>query len=220
MTTSSPMEFANRELPLWVCVLLGFVFIIAGVLVLGDAVAATLISAIFIGIFAIIGGAFEINSARVLDQGMGWLRLADPPGPALHRFRDNPAQRAGDRGADSDLGAWAHPDGVRVGSHLSGIPQLGRIGLAASPVRYLWRPRRAGDSRRVAGHRAVGDRISSGHRPDLPRRRLAGLRVAAVRASGNVDEQIAKERTADALRNSAQIFNAAHHEASTVKLDD
>jgi len=40
--------------------LLGTVLIFAGVFVLGDVMVATLISAIFIGIVAIIAGAFEI----------------------------------------------------------------------------------------------------------------------------------------------------------------
>ncbi|WP_375775232.1 HdeD family acid-resistance protein [Bradyrhizobium sp. ma5] len=49
--------------PLWVCVLLGFVMIAAGLLVLGDVVLFTVISAIFIGWTAIVAGAFEILHA-------------------------------------------------------------------------------------------------------------------------------------------------------------
>jgi uncharacterized membrane protein HdeD (DUF308 family) len=44
-------------------VLLGVVLILAGVVVLGDVVIATIISAVFIGIAAIIAGGFEIFHA-------------------------------------------------------------------------------------------------------------------------------------------------------------
>ncbi|HEY1544832.1 MAG TPA: HdeD family acid-resistance protein [Xanthobacteraceae bacterium] len=49
--------------PTWVRVLLGLVLVFAGLVVLGDAVMATVISAIFIGISAIIAGGFEIVHA-------------------------------------------------------------------------------------------------------------------------------------------------------------
>jgi uncharacterized membrane protein HdeD (DUF308 family) len=49
--------------PLWVCVLLGIVMIFAGILVLGDVVLVTVISTIFIGMMAIVAGAFEIIHA-------------------------------------------------------------------------------------------------------------------------------------------------------------
>ncbi|WP_349629364.1 DUF308 domain-containing protein [Bradyrhizobium sp. BR2003] len=49
--------------PLWVCVLLGLVLIAAGLLVLGDVVLFTVISAIFIGWTAIVAGGFEILHA-------------------------------------------------------------------------------------------------------------------------------------------------------------
>jgi uncharacterized membrane protein HdeD (DUF308 family) len=44
-------------------VLLGIVFILAGIVVLGDVVVATIISAIVIGMAAIIAGGFEIAHA-------------------------------------------------------------------------------------------------------------------------------------------------------------
>jgi len=47
----------------WVCALLGIVLIAAGILVLGDVMIATLLSAMFIGVMAIIAGAFEIVHA-------------------------------------------------------------------------------------------------------------------------------------------------------------
>ncbi|MES5482790.1 HdeD family acid-resistance protein [Bradyrhizobium sp. INPA03-11B] len=46
--------------PLWMCVLLGIAMIVAGVLVLGDVVLFTVVSAIFIGWTAIFAGGFEI----------------------------------------------------------------------------------------------------------------------------------------------------------------
>jgi uncharacterized membrane protein HdeD (DUF308 family) len=49
--------------PLWVCVLLGTVMILAGLLVLGDVVFFTVISTIFIGGMSIATGAFEIVHA-------------------------------------------------------------------------------------------------------------------------------------------------------------
>ncbi len=54
---------AGVETPTWVRVLLGIVLIIAGVVVLGDVVLATVISTILIGIVAIVGGVFEIIHA-------------------------------------------------------------------------------------------------------------------------------------------------------------
>lgn len=52
-----------RTQPLWLCLLLGIVFIIAGLVVLGDVVFATIVSAMIIGICAIAGGVFEVVHA-------------------------------------------------------------------------------------------------------------------------------------------------------------
>ena len=49
--------------PTWVRVLLGLVLILAGIVVLGDVVAATIISAFVIGGMAVIAGVFEIIHA-------------------------------------------------------------------------------------------------------------------------------------------------------------
>lgn len=49
--------------PTWVRILLGIVLIVAGLFVLGDIAVATLISAIFIGIMAMVAGGFEIAHA-------------------------------------------------------------------------------------------------------------------------------------------------------------
>jgi uncharacterized membrane protein HdeD (DUF308 family) len=54
---------AGASAPLWVRILLGVVFILAGVFVLGDLALATLISTIFIGAAALVAGAFEIVHA-------------------------------------------------------------------------------------------------------------------------------------------------------------
>lgn len=48
---------------LWVCMLLGFVFIAAGALALSDVVFATIVSVKLIGVIAIVAGAFEIMHA-------------------------------------------------------------------------------------------------------------------------------------------------------------
>jgi uncharacterized membrane protein HdeD (DUF308 family) len=62
-TNTAPAMESRGALPLWVRVLLGVVFIIAGVIVLGDVVVATIISTILIGLCAIAGGVFEIIHA-------------------------------------------------------------------------------------------------------------------------------------------------------------
>jgi uncharacterized membrane protein HdeD (DUF308 family) len=62
-TSAAPAMERRGALPLWVRVLLGVVFIIAGVIVLGDVVVATIISTILIGLCAIAGGVFEILHA-------------------------------------------------------------------------------------------------------------------------------------------------------------
>jgi uncharacterized membrane protein HdeD (DUF308 family) len=49
--------------PFWVCVLLGIVMTVAGVLVLGDVVLVTVISTMFIGWMLIAVGAFEVIHA-------------------------------------------------------------------------------------------------------------------------------------------------------------
>jgi uncharacterized membrane protein HdeD (DUF308 family) len=54
---------ASSAPPLWARILLGVVFIVAGILVLGDLTLATLISTLFIGAMAIAAGAFEIVHA-------------------------------------------------------------------------------------------------------------------------------------------------------------
>ena len=54
---------AGAETPTWIRVLLGFVLILAGLIVLGDVVMATVISTILIGVVAIAGGVFEIIHA-------------------------------------------------------------------------------------------------------------------------------------------------------------
>lgn len=60
-SASRPQAFSAP--PTWVRILLGIVLILAGIFVLGDIAIATLISAVFIGIVAIIAGAFEIIHA-------------------------------------------------------------------------------------------------------------------------------------------------------------
>jgi uncharacterized membrane protein HdeD (DUF308 family) len=49
--------------PVWVCLLLGIVMIIAGFVVLGDVVLVTVISTMFIGWLLIAVGAFEVIHA-------------------------------------------------------------------------------------------------------------------------------------------------------------
>ena len=53
----------DSETPAWLRALLGIVLIIAGLVVLGDVVVATVISVILIGIALIVGGVFEIIHA-------------------------------------------------------------------------------------------------------------------------------------------------------------
>ena len=60
---ASPQLAGISAPPRWVCVLLGIVMMIAGILVLGDVVLFTVISAIFIGWMAIVVGAFEVMHA-------------------------------------------------------------------------------------------------------------------------------------------------------------
>jgi uncharacterized membrane protein HdeD (DUF308 family) len=61
--TSRPASAALAPPPTWMRVLLGIVLVVAGIVVLGDVVVATIISAIFIGVVAIIAGGFEIFHA-------------------------------------------------------------------------------------------------------------------------------------------------------------
>jgi uncharacterized membrane protein HdeD (DUF308 family) len=49
--------------PTWVRLLLGTVMVVAGILVLGDVAVASLLSAVFIGIMAIVAGGFEMVHA-------------------------------------------------------------------------------------------------------------------------------------------------------------
>ena len=61
--TTYPATSGLTAPPTWVRVLLGIVMVVAGLLVLGDIAVATLISTIFIGLMAIVAGAFEIIHA-------------------------------------------------------------------------------------------------------------------------------------------------------------
>jgi uncharacterized membrane protein HdeD (DUF308 family) len=61
LTVTAPDS--SPSLPTWICVLLGVIFLLAGLVVLGDVVAATIVSAVLIGACAIVGGAFEIVHA-------------------------------------------------------------------------------------------------------------------------------------------------------------
>jgi uncharacterized membrane protein HdeD (DUF308 family) len=54
---------ADLAPPTWLRILLGIVMILAGIFVLGDVVMASLLSAWFIGMMAIVAGAFEIVHA-------------------------------------------------------------------------------------------------------------------------------------------------------------
>ena len=61
MTAHSDRPMVGASSPsLWVRILLGIVFIVLGVFVLGDLALATLISTLFIGAMAVAAGAFEI----------------------------------------------------------------------------------------------------------------------------------------------------------------
>lgn len=63
-TTSSQTVVPNLQPPApWICGLLGVVLIGAGIVVLGDVMVATIISAIVIGATAIVAGLFEVVHA-------------------------------------------------------------------------------------------------------------------------------------------------------------
>ena len=63
MTADSARSIAGRTQPVWLCLLLGLVFVLVGIVVLGNVVAATLLSAMLIGLCAIAGGVFELVHA-------------------------------------------------------------------------------------------------------------------------------------------------------------
>ena len=63
MTVYEQTGSDKQDMPSWIYMLLGIVFIIGGIVVLGDLVVATVISAIFIGICAIAVGVFELIHA-------------------------------------------------------------------------------------------------------------------------------------------------------------
>ncbi|WEX10751.1 HdeD family acid-resistance protein [Chelativorans sp. AA-79] len=84
--------------PTWLRVLLGIVLIVGGIFVLGDVALATLVSTLFIGITAIVVGAFEIIHAfwtkgwggfvwqillGVLYIVFGWMVVSQPVSGAL-----------------------------------------------------------------------------------------------------------------------------------------
>lgn len=62
-TNSIPAGAGGRDVPLWLCLLLGVVLVVAGFVVLQDVVVATVFSTLVIGICAIAGGIFEIIHA-------------------------------------------------------------------------------------------------------------------------------------------------------------
>jgi uncharacterized membrane protein HdeD (DUF308 family) len=62
-TQDAPEQGYAAEHPMWLRLLLGLVLILAGMFVLGDVVFASIVSAMFIGVAAIVAGAFEIIHA-------------------------------------------------------------------------------------------------------------------------------------------------------------
>jgi uncharacterized membrane protein HdeD (DUF308 family) len=60
MVMSSVPTGSSSDLPTWLRVLLGIVFVVAGVIVLGNVTLTTLISVLLLGWVAIIAGIFEI----------------------------------------------------------------------------------------------------------------------------------------------------------------
>jgi uncharacterized membrane protein HdeD (DUF308 family) len=99
MTTVNTGTTAIRNIPpTWLRILLGAVFILAGIFVLGDVAMATFVSALVIGLTAIIVGIFEIVHAfwtkgwggfiwqillGILYIVFGWLLLNQPVTGAL-----------------------------------------------------------------------------------------------------------------------------------------
>lgn len=59
---SSPAN-EGRSQPVWICLMLGLVLVGFGILVLGDVVLFTVVSAFFIGVCAIAAGLFELVHA-------------------------------------------------------------------------------------------------------------------------------------------------------------
>ncbi len=60
---STASSEGRQDVPTWLCVLLGIVLVIAGFVVLGDVVLATIVSTFIIGIAAIAAGVFELVHA-------------------------------------------------------------------------------------------------------------------------------------------------------------
>jgi uncharacterized membrane protein HdeD (DUF308 family) len=58
--TAADMRLGELRHPRWIYLLLGIVFVVTGLVVLGDVVAATVISTVLIGLCAIVAGLFEI----------------------------------------------------------------------------------------------------------------------------------------------------------------
>jgi uncharacterized membrane protein HdeD (DUF308 family) len=63
MAANSTTSSFGRDVPAWLCILLGLVFVAVGIIVLGDVVFATVVSALVIGVCAIVAGVFEIVHA-------------------------------------------------------------------------------------------------------------------------------------------------------------
>jgi uncharacterized membrane protein HdeD (DUF308 family) len=94
----APVQDHRADHPMWLRLLLGLVFIFAGIFVLGDVVLASIVSAMFLGVAAIVAGAFEIIHAfwtkgwggflwqiilGVLYVGAGFVLLSQPVAGAL-----------------------------------------------------------------------------------------------------------------------------------------
>jgi uncharacterized membrane protein HdeD (DUF308 family) len=60
---SAPASTTRGSEPVWLYLLLGIVFVVAGIVVLGDVVFATIVSTIFIGLCVVFCGIFEIIHA-------------------------------------------------------------------------------------------------------------------------------------------------------------
>jgi hypothetical protein len=174
MTTHDSRSTVKTRSPpaLWVCTLLGIVFIAAGIFALSDVVFATIISVKFIGVTAIVAGAFEIMHA-FWTKGWGgflWQILLGAPYLAFGVvLLTQPA-----------LILLPRCRAVRIGPHplRAELRPLAPEWLDDADLGHLRRARRHLEPVRLPIHQRLGSWIPAWRRPDFARSGLAAPRVS------------------------------------------
>jgi len=152
----------------WGAILVGAIFIFAGLFVLGDVAAATVISTFLIAVLLVVAGAAEVFQA-FLCPTLARLPCPDAHRTSVCRLWADAHIRSCARVRHPHFGIRVISDCLRLRAHLPGHSVLGMVRHAAARLRHRGDRCRACHSCKVAGQRPMGSGSSSGHRSPASR---------------------------------------------------